>query len=131
LRNQQVRTITAGQRLIKRIARKGRLPTIGREHGGGEHHPLWVGQQSGSHENGIANAMRILLQQVQSGLYLKAPAEWVANPAEATDFLSSTKALAFCAAHRISGVQLVLKFEREHYEIVLPLRRAQSQRATA
>jgi len=70
--------------------------------------------------------MRILLQQVQSGLYLKASGEWVANPAEATDFLSSSKALAFCAAHRITGVQMVLKFEREHYEIVLPVRRGTS-----
>ncbi|MCX8092112.1 MAG: hypothetical protein N3I86_14460 [Verrucomicrobiae bacterium] len=75
--------------------------------------------------------MKVLLQQVQSGLYLKAPGQWVANPAEATDFLSSTKAMAFCAAHRIGGVQIVLKFEREHYEIVLPLRRAPSQRAAA
>lgn len=75
--------------------------------------------------------MRILLQQVPSGLYLKAPSEWVANPAEATDFLSSTRALAFCAAHRISNVQLVLKFEREHYETVLPMRRAPHSRAAA
>lgn len=75
--------------------------------------------------------MRILLQQVGSGLYFKALNEWVANPAEAMDFLSSTKALAFCAAHRITGVQLVLKFEREHYEIVLPVRRAAHPRATA
>lgn len=74
--------------------------------------------------------MRILLQQVQTGLYLKAPDQWIANPAEATDFLSSTRALAFCAAHRISSVQIVLKFEREHYEIVLPMRRAQGQRTT-
>ncbi len=75
--------------------------------------------------------MRILLQQIESGLYLKARDQWVADPAEATDFLSSTRAIAFCAAHRISGVQLVLKFEREHCEIVLPMRRSQHQRATA
>jgi hypothetical protein len=64
--------------------------------------------------------MRILLQQKNTGLYLKELDAWVANPADATDFLSSTKALAFCAANKISNVQLVLKFDEEHYDIVLP-----------
>ena len=64
--------------------------------------------------------MRILLQQRNTGLYFKAIDLWVTNPAEANDFLSSSKALAFCAANKISDVQLVLKFEEHHYEIVLP-----------
>ena len=64
--------------------------------------------------------MRILLQQKNTGLYFKAIDLWVNNPAEANDFLSSSKALAFCAANKISDVQLVLKFEEHHYEIVLP-----------
>jgi len=64
--------------------------------------------------------MRILLQQKNTGLYLKALGAWVANAAEASDFPSSTKALAFCAANRISDVQLVLKFEEHHCDIVLP-----------
>ena len=64
--------------------------------------------------------MRILLQQKNTGLYLKTLGAWVANAAEATDFLSSTKALAFCAANKVSDVQLVLKFEEHHYDIVLP-----------
>jgi len=64
--------------------------------------------------------MRILLQQKNTGLYLKHPGVWVVNAGEATDFLSSTKALAYCAANKISSVQLVLKFEEHHYDIVLP-----------
>ena len=64
--------------------------------------------------------MRILLQQKNTGLYLKDIGAWVANSAEAADFLSSSKALAFCAANKISDVQLVLKFEEHHYDIVLP-----------
>ena len=64
--------------------------------------------------------MRILLQQKNTGLYFKELGAWVANAADASDFLSSTKALAFCAAHKISDVQLVLKFEEHHYDIVLP-----------
>jgi len=64
--------------------------------------------------------MRILLQQKNTGLYFKALGAWVANAADANDFLSSSKALAFCATNKISDVQLVLKFDEEHYDIVLP-----------
>ena len=64
--------------------------------------------------------MRILLQQKNTGLYLKEPGVWVPNADAATDFLSSTKALAFCAANKIGDVQLVLKFQEQHYDIVLP-----------
>lgn len=65
--------------------------------------------------------MRILLQQKNTGLYFKESGVWTASAAEATDFLSSTKAIAFCASKRISGVQLVLKFDEEHYDIVMPM----------
>ncbi|MCU0785226.1 MAG: hypothetical protein MUF81_14485 [Verrucomicrobia bacterium] len=64
--------------------------------------------------------MRILLQQKNSGLYFKELGVWTPDAGDATDFLSSTKALAFCAAKKISGVQLVLKFDEQHYDIVLP-----------
>ncbi len=64
--------------------------------------------------------MRILLQQKNTDLYFKDLGAWTPNAADASDFLSSTKALAFCAAHKISNVQLVLKFDEEHYDIVLP-----------
>ncbi len=37
------------------------------------------------------------------------------------DFLSSTAAIDFCVANHISDVQLVLKFEEEQYDIVLPV----------
>jgi len=65
--------------------------------------------------------MRILLQQKNTGLYLKDSGVWLHDAAEATDFLSSTKAIAYCAAHKISGVQLVLKFDEHHYDIVMPM----------
>lgn len=64
--------------------------------------------------------MRILIQQKNTGLYIKDLGAWTSNAADANDFLSSTKALAFCATHKISDVQLVLKFDAEHYDIVLP-----------
>lgn len=65
--------------------------------------------------------MRILLQQKITGLYFKESGVWTANAVEAADFLSSTEAMAFCASKKISGVQLVLKFAEEHYDIVMPM----------
>ena len=64
--------------------------------------------------------MRILLQQKDSGLYFKGPDVWVRNSLEAVDFVNSTAAIELCARQGLAGVQLVLKFEREKYEIVLP-----------
>lgn len=64
--------------------------------------------------------MRILLQQRDSGLYFEAIDSWTADASEAMDFVSSTAALDFCAANKLAGVQIVLKFEEEKHEIVLP-----------
>ena len=78
---------------------------------------------SGYRDSGrrIAKAMRILLQQKNTGLYLKDSGVWIHGAAEATDFLSSTKAIAYCASKKLSGVQIVLKFDEQHYDIVLPM----------
>jgi len=65
--------------------------------------------------------MRILLQQKETGLYFKDIGAWTRDPGEAMDFLSSTSAIDFCVLNKISGVQLVLKFEEQKYDIVLPL----------
>ena len=37
------------------------------------------------------------------------------------DFLSSTAAIDFCVANKISNVQLVLKFDEQRYDIVMPV----------
>jgi len=65
--------------------------------------------------------MRILLQQTNDGLYFKEKGVWTRAAAEGMDFLSSTQAIDYCLANHISGVQVVLKFEEEHYDIVLPV----------
>lgn len=65
--------------------------------------------------------MRILLQQKESGLYFKDIDAWSRNPDEAMDFVSSTSAIDFCVLNKISNVQLVLKFEEQRYDIVLPV----------
>ncbi len=63
--------------------------------------------------------MRILLQQRDTGLYFEDIHSWCADPSEAMDFVSSTKALEFCSVNHLDSVQVVLKFEDEKYEIVL------------
>jgi hypothetical protein len=65
--------------------------------------------------------MRILLQQKQTGLYFKDIGQWSESTADAWDFLSSTSAIDFCVANKISDVQLVLKFEDHPYSIVMPV----------
>ena len=72
--------------------------------------------------------MRILIQQKETGLYFKDVGAWTRNPVDAMDFLSSTSAIEFCVLNRISAVQLVLKFEEERYDIVLPVLTHRSQR---
>ena len=65
--------------------------------------------------------MRILLQQKETGLYFKDIDAWSRGSAEAMDFVSSTAAIDFCVSNKLTGVQLVLKFEEEKYDIVLPV----------
>lgn len=66
--------------------------------------------------------MRIVLQQKQTGLYFKDVDAWVPSSVDAMDFVSSTAAIEFCATNRLNDVQLVLKFEEQQYDIVLPVR---------
>lgn len=65
--------------------------------------------------------MRILLQQKESGLYFKDIDAWTFKPTEAMDFLSSTAAIDFSVMNKLKDVQLVLKFEEQSYDIVLPV----------
>lgn len=65
--------------------------------------------------------MKVLLQQKATGLYIKDVGVMTRDALEAMDFLSSTKAIEYCAVKRITGVQIVLKFDEQHYDIVLPM----------
>lgn len=65
--------------------------------------------------------MRILLQQKETGLYFKDVGLWTRVSVEAMDFVSSTAAIDFCAVNKILDVQLVLKFDEQKYDIVLPV----------
>jgi hypothetical protein len=65
--------------------------------------------------------MRILVQQKETGLYFKDIGSWSRQSSEAMDFVSSTAAIDFCVTNKLNGVQLVLKFEEQKYDIVLPV----------
>jgi hypothetical protein len=69
--------------------------------------------------------MRILLQQRNTGLYFKDVGAWVRTSADAMNFVNSTEAIDFCVANKLTDIQVVLKFEEEKYDIVLPVRPGQ------
>lgn len=73
--------------------------------------------------------MRILLQQKDTGLYFQDIDSWTDEHLRAMDFVSSAKAIDFCVANRLNGVHLVLKFEQQEHDIVLPLNRWLATRA--
>jgi hypothetical protein len=65
--------------------------------------------------------MKVLLQHIESGLYLKEQGVTTGNRGEAMDFLGSTQAIEFCTAHKITGMQIVLRFDEQQFDIVLPM----------
>jgi hypothetical protein len=65
--------------------------------------------------------MRILLQQKETGFYFKDIESWVRDNSDAMDFVSSTAAIDFCLTNKLPGVQLVLKFHDQDFDIVLPV----------
>lgn len=65
--------------------------------------------------------MRILLQQKETGSYFKDIGSWVREAGEAMDFVSSTAAIDFCVTNKLRDIQMVLKFEDQKFDIVLPI----------
>ncbi len=65
--------------------------------------------------------MRIVLQQRNTGLYLKDVGTWTRDSAEAADFLSSSAAIEFCVANHLNDLHIVLKFDEQKCDIVMPL----------
>jgi len=65
--------------------------------------------------------MRILLQKKDTGLYFKDVGSWTRTSLEAMDFVSSSAAIDFCAVNKLTEIQVVLKFDEQKYDIVLPV----------
>lgn len=71
--------------------------------------------------------MRILIQQKNSGRYFKDIDAWTFEPEDARDFGTSAAAIDFCVLNTISDVQIILKFPRPEYDIVLPMIRQEDR----
>lgn len=56
--------------------------------------------------------MRVLVQSTISHLYLKAQDTATQNPDEARDFRHTSRAVRFIRQHRLTNVQIVLKFPK-------------------
>ena len=65
--------------------------------------------------------MKVLLQDKESGLYLKEAGVTTRDTLDAMDFLSSSRAIEFCAIRKMNGMQIVLRFDEQHFDIVLPM----------
>jgi len=75
--------------------------------------------------------MRILLQHKQTGEYFSDIDSWVKSSSDAMDFISSTAAIEFCVTNKLNEVQLVLKFDEQKYDIVMPLQYSRHLRPRA
>jgi hypothetical protein len=65
--------------------------------------------------------MRILLQHVRTGLYLRGPGNWTANPFDALDFQHSQRAIDFACEHSLSGLQIAVRFIDAQFDEVVPM----------
>jgi hypothetical protein len=65
--------------------------------------------------------MKILVQNCLNHLYMRSLTEWTDNAAEAQSFTTSENAIDYCAKHRVPAVQIVLKFDPDHYDVTVPI----------
>ncbi len=62
---------------------------------------------------------RIIIEQVESGLFYKEPDQWVETRQEATDFETSAKAREFCTEHHLQRIRLLMDFGDPRYDVWL------------
>ena len=72
---------------------------------------------SGYHLN---RDMRVLIQNCDSLKFYTEPGIWTDSPLNARDFRGSVTALDYIRKHQIGRAQIVLKFERDEFDVVLP-----------
>jgi hypothetical protein len=68
--------------------------------------------------------MKVLIQNCVTRLYLcnGTKEEWCADSVEARDFLGGAAAIKFAVHNRLSGCQLIMKFNgSKEYDLVIPL----------
>ncbi len=65
--------------------------------------------------------MRIVLQDVRSGLYLGEAGLWTADLRDAWDFKSSNRAIRFVEQHRYNGLRVLVAFVEAAFIDMVPL----------
>lgn len=70
--------------------------------------------------------MRVILQNVKTGRYLRHLNEWTDDDATAREFPDSLSAINYCSANGLSDVHVLLKFKQAHYDISLPVQKKDS-----
>ncbi|MGN6556196.1 MAG: hypothetical protein ACTHLW_21000 [Verrucomicrobiota bacterium] len=65
--------------------------------------------------------MRVLIQQIGTGFFLKPTGGWTDKCEQAMDFRHATDALNVCVLNKLSGVQIVLKFSDPVFDIAIPI----------
>jgi hypothetical protein len=64
--------------------------------------------------------MRVLIQHCDSLKFYVDADSWTDSPRNAMDFRGSVKALDYIQRHQIGRAQIVLKFEKDEFDVVLP-----------
>jgi hypothetical protein len=75
--------------------------------------------------------MRILIQNCKTKQYLTNDRDWTADQSGAAVFGSTTLAMKYSNAHRLTDVQVVLKFPEDRYDVHIPLTDGCREDATA
>jgi len=65
--------------------------------------------------------MKILLQHSRTQLYFRGLGDWTSNFQDAFDFQHSRRAADFAHQHRLSGVQIAVRFLDSQFDEVFPL----------
>ena len=63
--------------------------------------------------------MKVYIQHVETGLYLKDGTEWVEHESASRVFKGSLEAIDFCLEHKLSEVTIVLRFGEPRFDIRL------------
>ena len=61
--------------------------------------------------------MKVLLQNHETGQFLKGEGLWTSDDKQATDFGNPLNAMNFCFLHHLEGTSLVLRMEGREYEM--------------
>ena len=65
--------------------------------------------------------MKILLQHVRTGLFLRSLGNWTASAVEGHDFQHSQRAIDFAREHGLASVQIAVKFVESEFDEIFPI----------